>query len=373
MIPQPFKTLAYGAALSALLAGGAMAQTAPGTPVNNTISLNYNTGAGEIELSGSQLPTANFVVDRKVDLVLNSQLSPTDEVTAPSGSTQVLLAFNLENNGNGTQDFQIDVVRNGALNLTASATATDTPDAGEYSVVFSTSDNLSGVIPTPASGNIEGLAAGADIYILIVANIPLTTDDDLEADFTVTATALTDTGGEIIYTRLLGLMGENVIAVDTESNSTLSPGTELSPAEDGIAADQGRIRVSTPMISAEKEVIVVSEDPNFACDDLDLAGNAPEADAGAIPGACIEYTITVENTAVSAAATTINISDELPSQVSHEANSNFVYTVIDGGAAGAGTTSSAADLESDGVTVSGTIGNLPAGERATLRIRATIN
>lgn len=371
MFSRPIKTLTYGAALSVLLAGGALAQTAPGTPVRNTISLSYETGAGEISLTESELPVAEFIVDRKIDLGLRSERAIADEVTAPAGSQQVVLAFKLQNNGNGTQDFEIGVVRTGTLGLTASSSATATPGLGEYSIVTSTTHDLSGTV-SPLDGNIEDLEAGSEIFLLIVANIPLDAEDNLADDFTVTATALTDAGGTIEYRRDLGLMGENVIAVDTASDSTLSPGTELSPAEDGIDADQGRIRVSTPMISATKNVIVVSEDPTFACNNLDLDGNPPSAEAGAIPGACIEYIITVDNSSANASATNVIISDALPSQLAYRAHStDFIYTMISDGSAGSGDTS-VMPTQASG-TISGTIATLPAGQRATLRIRATIN
>lgn len=84
MIPQPFKTLAYGTALSALLAGGAMAQqTAPGVDIVNTISLEYSTGAGD-NVTLTDPPTVTFKVDRKIDLLLDTLTSPAEVTVTPA-------------------------------------------------------------------------------------------------------------------------------------------------------------------------------------------------------------------------------------------------------------------------------------------------
>lgn len=366
MTPSPLKTLALSTALAVVFSGGAMAQTAPGTVITNTISLNYNTGAGEIVVAEEDLPTRTFTVDRKIDLSLRSTRDPEAEVTAPGGTAQAILAFELTNNGNGTQDFAIEVTQPaGNLTLTPSETPTLTPAAGEYSVVTSTTNNLSGTV-SPLDGNIDDLGPNESIFVLIVANIPIDTEDNLFRDFTVTATTLTEAGGEIVYTRDLGLDGENVIAVDTVSNSTLAPDTQVSDATDGIDADQARLRVSTPMIVARKTVAVISEDPDFACNDLDSAGDAASATAGAFPGACLEYRIEIENTSVTgAAATSIVVTDDLPAQVSIKQVSQITYSPA---------YAASGDIQptvADPVTA--TINTLPADTTATIRIRVTVD
>lgn len=365
MVKNKIASLLLGMALTLGAAGMAVAQTAAGTPVSNTITLSYNTGAGTINVAAGDLPTETFTVDRKIDLTLRSTLASTAEVTAPGGTTQALLAFELTNNGNGTQDFSIAVTQPaGDLTLTAAGTPTATPAAGEYSVLTNSSAALAGA--TPLTGDIDDLAASGNIFILVVANIPVAATDNTFDVFTVTATALTEAGGTITYTRLLGLDAENVIAVDTAATSTLDA-SSINTAEDGIDADQARLRVATPVIVARKTVAVISEDPAFDCTDIDAAADAPNATAGAIPGACLEYTIEVENTSTtSAAANDIAIADALPSEVTYASDSDITYT----GTAGGATTTQPANTSG---TVSAEIGTLPAGTTATFTIRVTVD
>ena len=91
----------------------------------------------------------------------------------------------------------------------------------------------------------------------------------------------------------------------------------------------------------------------------------------AIPGATIEYCIVVANASGSATATSVAISDPLPTTVTY----NSAYGIFLNGTVTTGlcnTDGSAGGAFSSG-TVSGTLSSVAASETKTLRFRATIN
>lgn len=119
-------------------------------------------------------------------------------------------------------------------------------------------------------------------------------------------------------------------------------------------SDTATFEVSSPTLTATKAVSVIHQNPpaGFDCA-LDGGPGAPQA---AIPGACIEYLITVNNTG-GAAMRNLVVIDDLPAQVSYAGWISGDFTVA-----------------VDGNQVTGTMtGNLTAAESAVLRIRAIID
>lgn len=376
MIPNSFKTLALSAAL-AVFAGGAMAQqTAPGVVVPNTISLTYNTGAGD-DVTLTDPPSVSFMVDRKIDLLL-STLSAPAEVTVTPGTTQAAIAFRLDNKGNGTQGFILDVGQAGNLDLTAEyAAAPGGLGVDDYWIFTNTTDNLAAATgvanfnPTAASsGNIGDIASDEALYIWIVANVATTTVNGLQDTFTLTATVTDESTTNVAdESRSADIAIENVIHADAETESSLT--VDTYDAKTGQDSDQGRFLIDAPIISATKEVAVLDEnmpDSNYDC----AAGTGTEVvdstEPAFIPGACVEYTITVTNAETAgASASDVVVSDTVNSNLTIQQVTPFAYTGDDAGDA-ATTTEPSGDP-----TVTGTIGTLPPGVTATFTIRATIN
>ena len=374
MFPRNFKTFALGVALSGTLAGGVMAQTAPDTPIINTIDLTYSSGAGTAEVSQQNAASVEFRVDRKIDVVVIADAGD-GRVTVVPGETAVTLPFLVENRGNDTQGFRISVNDTGSIGVAGGLeySAGPTTDLGRFYVVISpdttTTNAEASVYDLGAAGNAGNLTASGEYYVLIVANIPIGAADGQLDDFVVTARATT-AGGNTPVVRVddQGLMGVNTVFADTVSLSKRT-GNEIDIALNGQAVDETRIEVTAPDLDAKKNVAVIGELTTFDCDNIDAAPAAGiVATAGAIPGACIEYTIEVTNNSTSGTtATSVTIADELPSQVLFQSVSTVSY---DGGT---GTTANQPALNADGRTVEVTIGTLPADVTATFRIRATIN
>ena len=382
MIPHPFKTLAYGAALSALLAGGAMAQS-QGTPAGDTVSnritsLSYGAGTGTVNVDVNTIDPAVFVVDRKIDLALNSRQALGAEVAVDAGTTSTTLGFTLQNLGNAEQGFTLDVTRfAGDLELNLASPATATPAPGDFYILVSDTDDVTTAMPYEGPASIGNLGSGDTHFIWLVVNVPADTPEGRFDDFRVRARTTEPTSFDIITSEIRtgDLMEMNTIFADSVATSTLNNGAEIDDLaidipRDGADVDEGRIQVNAPVISATKSVIVVGELNTFACDDIEANPTAQNANEGAIPGACVEYTISVSNDSTTGtAATGITISDALPSEVEFASVSGITYNPTGEGEQPSDDT---APNESGG-TVSATIHTLPAGSTASFRIRATIN
>lgn len=326
------------------MAGAAQAAgTAPGVSVTNSIDLSYTSSGNTI--SRPDAASVSFVVDRKVDFIFEGQDSPS-MVAVEQGASEVWLTFRLQNEGNDSSAYDIDLTRTGALGLTYDATGSGAE--GTYSVYVGPSANpgdaadvlydVAGVV------SLGDLAADDIVYVKIRANIPDSAVNGQSDQFDVVATAL-DAGTS---TPTVEVTGQGLSAVDTIFADTNT---------DGVEADAAGFQVQAPDLSASKTVVVISEnlDGTFDC-----ATGSPDPSAeAAVPGACLEYTISVTNGAgASAAADSLQVSDILPADLTFEgiaSNTGFDTVVESGG------------------TITADKLSLPIGDTATFTFRASVN
>ena len=364
MISNPFKTLALSAAL-AVSAGGAMAQqTAPDTVVTNTIDLSYNSGGASATVNVPEADSVVFNVDRKIDLGVIAQAGG-GQVTAVPGDQGVVLSFEVENRGNDNQGFVIAVGDSGNIDtagLTYSETATTEP--GEYYVMISSDGTVgNGSVYNVNTGpNAGDLDAGDEYYVLIVANVPIGAADGQLDDFVVTATA-TDAGtaDPVTEDRTQPLTGVNTVFADAASISTRTS-SEIDPATEGRAVDETRILITAPIIVAEKTVIVLDENLPGSTFDCTAGGAATGSPLAAIPGACVEYTISVRNDSSEGggtAAGSIEITDAIPANTTYAGHTANNFTIAENG--------------SPVTSITAALANLPAGDTEEFTIRVTID
>ena len=363
MISNPFKTLALSAAL-AVSAGGAMAQqTAPNTVVTNTIDLSYNSGGASATVIEPEAASVVFNVDRKIDLGVIAQAGG-GQVTAVPGDAEVVLSFEVENRGNDTQGFVITVGDSGNIDpagLTYSETATTEP--GEYYVMISddgvfANGDVYNVNAGPNAGNLD---PDESYYVLIVANVPIGATSAQFDDFIVTATA-TDAGttDTVNEDRSQGLTGVNTVFADAASNSTRT-NDPIDDPTDGKDADETRLLIQAPVLTATKEAAVVAENiPGEANYDCANGGTAISGAAAAIPGACVEYTITITNAAAPAiAATGISVTDVIPANTTYAGASEVNFDTI--------------NFDSGTNTVTAELGTLDTDTSASFTIRVLVD
>jgi len=321
------KTLASVVVLSALTNSTWALGTAAGTVVDNTASIAYSVGGVDqtpIESSeaGNSNPGAGngtattFKVDKKIDLLVTAG-SGTNVVPGASGAATDL-SFTLKNEGNSTEDFT----------LTPSQVA-----AGDD---FDTS---SCTVTSPALP--VTLAADASTPVTVECTVP-------PSDATVTngATSLVD----LLAAEATGLTETNgadaadtVDVVFTDDTGTATDGADRNAKHSAT----NTYTINTADLTVKKTSAVIDDPVN--------ATTNPKR----IPGATIEYTITVTNAAGAQTATGLVISDPLPS--------DLVYVSCTASGV-AGVTCS----ESGG-TISTSSFDLPAGSTETLTIRATVN
>jgi len=328
------------AAALALSTTLASAQSSPGTLVSNTIDLSYSSGGTTITQSSAA--TATFTVDRKIDLNVDG-LNGGSTVYAQQAANDAVLSYVVQNLGNDTQGFDVTVDSSGTLGLTYATTA---GAEGTYWVVISNNaipgagtETLYDVTATRNAGN---LPPGGRYWVHVYANIATTATSGQARTFTVTATAL-NAGSNTIATELRnqGLNGIDTVFAD--------PGT------DGFEAASESLQVNAPVLSATKGVAVISEnlDGTFAC----ATGSPVVGAQAAIPGACLEYTITVNNGAgATQTATDLTITDQLPAGVSYVAHDKGTFTSV----------------SLSGTTLTAMVSTLPAGANASFTIRATV-
>lgn len=329
------------AAALALSTTLASAQAAPGTVVSNTIDLSYTSGGTTI--TRDDAATANFTVDRKIDLNVDG-LNAGGIVYAEQAANDPVLSFLVENLGNDTQGFDINVASTGSLGLTYDPTGAGAE--GTYWVVISsnaTPGDPSEVIYN-ANGTINAgdLPAGGEYYVHVYANIATTATSGQSRSFDVTATAL-DAGTNTVTAED---RGNGINAVDT---------VFADPNEDGFESAAESLQIEAPDLSASKTVAVISEnlDGSFNC----VTGSPVAGAEAPIPGACLEYTISVTNASgATLAASNLQITDALPADVTYEGHNAGTFTTV----------------TRSGSTVTGNLTSLAPGATASFTIRATV-
>lgn len=344
------------AALIALGASPALASgTLAGSTITNNVTVNYQVGGV------AQTATAasnSFTVDRKVNLTVTEVGSVTTQVS-PGAAAQVT-TFQVTNLSNATLDFAL-----AAAQQTGGAGAhsnTDSFDATNVKIYVDTNGNGSYDAGTDLEVSyLDELAADASKTVFVVADIPLGQLSGAVAAVTLTATGRE--GGTAASQG--GALSETNVSTANE----VTPNFMDTVFADGAGASDG---TGDAAFSAKDDYTVlaaaltVSKLSKVISDPVNGTSN-PKA----IPGATIEYCIVVANAAGSATASTVAISDPLPSTVTYDST----YGIFLNGsfASGACVADGTAGGSYASGTVSGTLSSVAATETKTLRFRATIN
>lgn len=299
--------------------------TTAGTPVANSASVSYSVGgvgqtAIESSEAGNSIPgngsATTFTVDRKID-VLVSEVGDSFTSSNP-GATDQVLTFEVENEGNDVQDFLLTATDGVGNTITLAGTAeTDTFDATAPTPPAIWVDGGDGVFTGTGPGSDDTLQAYLDnmvvdtpVRVFVVRNIDAGVADGAVSLITLDAQAVANSGTPAAPGAALvedtGANDQNGAAqiVFADSDGTLSQGTDA--ARDGRNSATDGYVITSAQLSISKTASVV-RDP--------FGTTAPNAKA--IPGAFVEYTIRIENSATATqAATGISISDDLTSEMS---------------------------------------------------------
>jgi len=367
-------TLASVLALCGTLWNSAYAQLTPaGVPIENRATVNYSVGSVpqtviESSPTGNTTPgvgagaNTTFVVDNLIDLTI-SESSGNATVTSP-GATGAVLAFTVTNTGNANEGYQLSLSEEVATVLFGN---TDSFNVGLPNLQIRVDEDPSGgggtgndaYDGTETATAINTLAPGASISVFVLGNIPLSALNNAFANVRVQARA--------------AVAGSNGATLEAQSGGANNPATvEIVFGDAGndateSAADQYAVRSAA--LSVTKAATVIS-DP--------FGSASPRA----VPGAVVEYEITVGNSGLTP-ATGVAVSDPLPANTTFVTGayggSNSVQIV--GGAAAACAVETPTDTNGDGCFNNGTslivdataLGNIAAGGNAVVRFRVRIN
>jgi uncharacterized repeat protein (TIGR01451 family) len=329
-------------ALVAMSSAPAMAAgTRAGNTIQNTVTVSYNVG-GVAQTDATASDT--FTVDQRVNLTVSSIANTS---VSPNQTNRVL-AFDVTNTSNSTADLVLtSALRAGtAANITNFRIFRDTNgnrilDAGDVAVTF-----------------LDEVAEDATVAVLVVADIGINARNGDTFDVALTAAAHAGGTAGSQGARLTATAGANTAGVDT----VLFDGAGVSDAaNDGAFSAQGRFTVSGAVLTVAKTSRVISDPVNGTTN--------PKA----IPGATIEYCITVANAAGAATATNVAILDDLPADVTYLS----AFGIFLNGSATCTTGTTGGTFTAGGGTggrdrITGSLSDVAAGQTRSAYFRVTI-
>ena len=357
-LPRSLKVLTVLGASLAFAGLGHAQGTDAGRTVSNTFTLDYSVNSvpqtqitNEDGTPGDPDGPTEFTVDRLIDLTVIQTNSP--QVVAPGTlAANAQLTFDVTNTGNDNQSYSFslaDIAANDDFSFvpgtelitvsvpalpdgTPATTFTLSPVAlGTASTTDVTPDIPAGVTFTvTVSGDIPAAAANADvddIALVVETRDPVAHAFDpatpTAGDLTTGVNGPNGTGA----TNDLVNAAQNVFADDdSDSSTSLHPSGDIDEALNGVGHDVARLIIATPNVSGEKTVVVVATDatdPECANFGFEVT---PSNTQFAVPGACVEYIITVQNTGAEdldgnqitgaqVLATNIDVTDILPAEL----------------------------------------------------------
>ena len=312
----------------------AQSLTPAGTDVQNTFTLNYDVGGvSQTQIDNTATPTS-FTVDRRVQL----NVAGVQDTSVAAGAADQSLFYGVTNTGNDNHSYDLSAEEGTGDNFD-----TDPARTPRYSFFSYPDTNGDGILQ---AGEIAGtgtpyafvdLVPGETIWIRVESDIPTPPTVTQTSDVILIAEAREPAAWAITTGPTAAPAPTQGAALTEDSDGNTNTGvaenvfTDVAgPATTDGAGDARHSGTSTYTIiaadlSANKTVSVI------ATDGVDLATCASAAvPAGnteyAIPGACVEYLITVTNAAAAASADNIDVADVLPDEVEFAGSSQSGFT-----------------------------------------------
>ncbi len=414
---QVFRLLPLAAALTMMAPAAALAATAVTTPlgytpactkIDNNATVTYK--VNNVDPTGgtgvTTLIPATFYVGVKVDVSVE-RVDATPVLVFP-GSTQQVVTFKVINMGNAAMKY----------GLTSAALATGTASPWVASSLKDTFDEKSGTIKTYGTdGTAATIASLAPDYyetVTIAVDIPNNPQGQDNSGSTTNISYVDNALAVYSLKAKSQWIGTSADAFDgTNKSGTIAGGTVGGGActapgvtnvdyviADGTGSDDGDrdgaysardgYKVKSAQISISKSSQVLADPINCPTG----VGSCGSNTARMIPGATVEYSITIANSASAGASATLNtISDTLNSSlniVSTAAAGSWSVTGSTRTTASGTLTADSGDTNNDGLGYTGAVvaadltkilaqdgvtygaGELKSGESATVKFRVTI-
>ncbi|MFZ5757616.1 MAG: hypothetical protein ACOY3X_11970 [Pseudomonadota bacterium] len=283
-----------GTVLTLALAPSAFATgTDAGTNITNTASVDYTVGG--VNQPDETSTTDDFEVDRRILFTVTT--TDGNELVTPGASNQAL-TYRIQNDTNGTVDFYLSVTQDGTDDFDGSGTVEFYLDDGDG--VFDGGDTLITYLDNVPE--YDGTAATQRV-VHVVYDIPTGLANGDLANVTLTAQATPD--GSVAATPYTETATDTAGTVDTVLGDAAG---DTDATRDGRHSDTDTYEVQTATITVSKTSRVISDPFNNTTN--------PKR----IPGATIQYCITVQNGG-SAAADAVVITDAIPTGTTYVAGS----------------------------------------------------
>ena len=355
------RTLVVALTASFALASAAQAQsTVAGTVISNQAQASYTVN-GSAQSSSSN--TATFVVDRKVNFTLVTDQAANTQVNL--SQTNAVLSFRLTNTTNGTQDFILDADQ--AALAAGILPGTDNFDMSNVRIFVDSNGNGVYDAGVDVGTYIDELSPDASVEIFLVADVP----NQANANLAFLSLHATVAAGGTANTRGAALVATDLLLPNSDTDVDIvfadgdSDGAYLGDfARNGQARAYAAFEVGTHAIdlSFVKTQHVVSDGINLT-------------NPRAIPGAVVEYCLTVRNQTLLTAATGLSLTDVVPANTTYVAGS---ITVGDPGALGVcnintAPLSDASAYNASTRTITAALGTLAGGGARAVAFRVTLN
>lgn len=266
VIPNALFAVSLGAALTLsapALAGGISA----GTLIENTATATYEDANGPQTISSN---TVTVLVDELLDVTVTS-LDPGALPTTPG---QAILTFEVTNQGNGPEAFELvanPTVADNAFDVVIESIAVDTNENGVYD------EGVDEILTAPETTAI--LAADEAVTVFVVVTVPEDVNDEDLSQVELTASAATGNG-----TPGTVFAGQGEGGGDAIAGTTTASATALSA-----------LRVGLTSLDLEKAVSLLD----------------PFGGESAVPGTIATFTLTA-NIVGSGSITELTIADAIP-------------------------------------------------------------
>jgi len=356
-----------GAAPSAFAAG---TDTNYNTDISNTASVNYSvSGVPQTVINsapgvGNSVPGAGngtattFKVDKRI-MFIAEETNGAATVTSP-GLTQVVTVFRVTNTSNGAQDFRIaaDNIQPPAIIFGRA----DAFDMSNFTLHISAAACSTAVMATPtfageaATTFIGALAEDSCRYVFVRSDTPVspTAANGLASTIRLVASAST-TGSSGATLETESGAADNAAAVDVVFAETgVANGNVIN---NGVSMAFDQYFVGT--LTVTKTAAVISD------------GFSPVGQYKAIPGAVVEYTISVQNNGLVTSAA--SLTEIIPANTTYVTGSTTLNGAARADVAGAMPFVGGGAINSPSAA-SGVINpGSTAAEIAVVRFRVTIN
>jgi hypothetical protein len=331
--PPGFIALMVGAMLLGLVSQGALAvNTTSGTSISNQADLTFSVGA---VVQPTVSATTTFKVDDKVNVLVAGGVI----TNVSPNQTGVATPFTVSNNGNATQGYTLAAANATSGGYTVNATAiTDDFDpatalriclddgsgGGVANDGILQAGELAACPAAPGVTTIATLAPGASVHLLVVTDTPGTGVGSANNDAAVVSLKATTlwptplvpaeengttppTAGAVV-TATAGADTADVDVVLADPAGSTTSGLASDVLSDGVSSNYGAFKVVSAVLSITKVATVI-------CDPINGNGTPTGIPPKNIPGAYVQYAITITNALGAAQATLTQVTDTLVAQL----------------------------------------------------------